>query len=53
MDRRHKLKTKVGIVFESAICQTWKALSLTLEMAWYPKINWFGHLPAEMNLPLE
>jgi hypothetical protein len=53
MDRRHKLKTKVEIVFESPICQTLKALTLTLQMAWYPKINWFGHLRAEMSLPIE
>jgi hypothetical protein len=53
MDRRHKLRTKVEIVFESPICQTLKALTLSLEMALYPKTNWFGHLPAEMNLPIE
>jgi hypothetical protein len=52
-DRRHKLRTKVEIVFESPICQTLKALSLILEMALYPKINLFRHLPAEMNLPIE
>jgi hypothetical protein len=39
MDGRHKLKTKVEIVFESPICQTLKALTWTLEMALYPKIN--------------
>jgi hypothetical protein len=39
MDRRHKWRTKVEIVFESPICQTYKALTLTLEMALYPKIN--------------
>jgi hypothetical protein len=53
MDRRHNLRTKVEIVFESPICQTLKALTLTLEIALYPKINWFRHLPAEMNLPIE
>jgi len=51
MDRRHKLRTKVEIVFESPICQTLKALTFTLEKALYPKINWFRPLPAEMNLP--
>ncbi len=39
MDRRHKLRTKVEIVFERPICQTLKALTLTLEMILYPKIN--------------
>jgi hypothetical protein len=33
MDRRHKLRTKVEIVFESPICQTLKAVTFTLEKA--------------------
>jgi hypothetical protein len=43
MDRRHKLKTKVEIVFESPICQTFKALTLTLEMAWQTERQFMRH----------
>jgi hypothetical protein len=39
MDRRHKLKTKVEIVFESPICQTLKDVTFILEKTLYPKIN--------------